>query len=158
MKSTIGATITTTLFSPAVAARRFLDEDPFVASLFTFVMAAFSCAVTQLLVFRAAAGFNSSPGFVVWIFIVNLLSGVTILVGGLCFVSFFVLLLGGKVRPGKKNMVTGPELFSMDVFSLSGYCCCCNRGSIRDSCNYSLFFSSLFLGAGNSCHNDCRGS
>ena len=100
MKASIGTTLLTSLVNPKIAAREFINEEPFAASIVAFFMAAFSCAVSQLLICRAAAGFTSSAAFVIWIFIVNVMTGIMILVGGLCFLSFFIMLLGGKVRPG----------------------------------------------------------
>lgn len=100
MKASIGTTLLTALVNPRVAAKEFISQEPFVASIMAFFIATFSCAVSQLLICRAAVGFSSSAAFVIWIFLVNVMVGIMIIVGGLCFLSFFVMLLGGKVNPG----------------------------------------------------------
>lgn len=100
MKASIGTTLLTSLVNPRVAAEEFIYQEPFVASIVAFFIATFSCAVSQLLICRAAADYSSSAAFVIWIFLVNVMIGIMILVGGLCFLSFFVMLLGGKVNPG----------------------------------------------------------
>jgi len=99
IKATLGSTLLTSLVDPQMAARCIFKKEPFIPALVVFLMAALSAAAAQLLICRAAAGFQSSPAFVTWIFLVNIMTGAMVVVGGLCFISFFAMLLGGKVNP-----------------------------------------------------------
>jgi len=90
--------ILTALTAPARAGRQLAEGEPFVPCAVVVALATFGGAVNELLVCRAAAGYRAAASFVIWAFMVNLGLVVLATVAGTVLISFFLHLLGARVR------------------------------------------------------------
>ena len=78
-----------------------MKSEPFVATVIVLCLATGSCAINELLICRAAAGYKASVGFVIWGFMLNMALTFIITVGGIVFLSFFLHILGAQPPVGR---------------------------------------------------------
>ena len=94
----LGETILSALTAPSRVARQISHSEPFIATVVVLCLSTFSCAVNELLVCRAAAGYKASAAFVVWGFMLNLALSFILVIGSLVFLSFFLHILGARIH------------------------------------------------------------